>query len=142
MAYKCFRCGISLASEQSLTYHLNKAKPCIDLKCKKCNKLFTNSATLKNHQQECISKPTITELRHNTYDLILSDNILILEHDNDCILNYASKSSMKVLGYSPSELIGNSKYDIIYEHDLPYVLKMKNECNKNTRFRYKHKNGK
>ena len=46
ITYKCHRCGIVLASQQSLTYHLNKKTKCNSLKCDNCSGIFPNKSAL------------------------------------------------------------------------------------------------
>ena len=74
MPPKCFKCGVTFASEQSLKYHLNKKTKCNTLVCTKCEAVFTNESSLTIHKVQCENTLTEDQIRHKHYDLLNSTN--------------------------------------------------------------------
>jgi PAS domain S-box-containing protein len=148
MPPKCFKCGVIFSSEQSLKYHLNKAKKCTALSCTKCEAVFSNESSLAIHKVQCENTLTDEQIRHNNYDLIVSSNSVIVEFDNLGKYKYISPNCFDIFGYTIEEFLSmKSQYPLIYENDLSYIISKHNDyINDNTvsediRYRKVHKDG-
>ena len=79
MPVKCFKCGVTFASEQSLKYHLNKKTKCNTLNCSKCEATFKNESALEIHKVQCANTLTQEQIRHNNFDFVQSHSSIIIE---------------------------------------------------------------
>ena len=147
MSHTCYRCGVDLASEQSLKYHLNKKVKCSTLACLKCKAIFSNESLLAIHKSQCENTLTDDQIRHKHYDFIKSSSSVILEFNKIGKLTYISSNCEEIYGYTYDECIQMSPYSNIYENDIPYILKRHESYNNegltsdDIRYRKVHKNG-
>ena len=152
MTHICHRCGIQLASQQSLQYHLNKKTKCNSLKCEHCAGLFPNKDSFFIHKAKCGTSEEEEEKRHKHFDLLTQNdkNVVVLEFDKSGMIKYISKNIFFLLGYNPEEMINKNGYEFIYTPDIPFLLQQQQKYNitgkwdeKNiSQYRKIHKNGK
>lgn len=148
MPPKCFKCGVIFASEQSLKYHLNKTKKCTALSCGKCEAVFSNESSFAIHKAQCENTLTEEQIRHKNFDLIISDNSVIVEFDKFGKYKYISPNCYNIYGYTAEELLSmDSPYSLIYENDLSYIISkhrdynIDNKTSTDIRYRKVHKDG-
>ena len=147
MRHNCYRCGITLASEQSLKYHLNKKVKCSTLSCLKCKAIFSNESLLAIHKSQCENTLTEDQIRHKNYDYIKSSSSVIIEFNKIGSLTYISPNCNEIYGYTVEECLKMSPYSNIYESDIPYIIKRHKMYNNDgltsddIRYRKVHKNG-
>lgn len=125
MSFKCHRCGIQLATKQSLQYHLNKKIKCNSLQCNSCEELFQSTSSLSIHKSECAELSSRTQERYKLYDTLERHDQMILETTIDGMIKYISKSCLNILGYSQDYLIGKNTYSFICKEDIKHIPKFK-----------------
>ena len=95
--FKCFKCGIQMASPQALKYHLNKKYSCKGTYCKFCNQTFSSRTNCINHIKECSLGSGLENLMDAlscTYASSDSSTYLVNEFTYDIM--YTNESAMEV----------------------------------------------
>jgi hypothetical protein len=68
----CPKCGSLLCTEQALSYHLAKKKPCqLKLNCDTCLFTFETKLELRNHEKQCFTKSKFDDY-NDSFDNIIA----------------------------------------------------------------------